>query len=125
MAWFANVNVLLWRFVDKIDDEGCALIPKQQIWVCTVLPSAAFWASKHTTSVLSLCGSSLAGTGLVADEDKRVLELMKKEEKNLARKVLAEDRFAAHLRYLRSGSFMERVRDLVTVAMGPKPKPRL
>jgi hypothetical protein len=62
MAWFANVNVLLWRFVDKIDDKGCALIPKQQIWVCTVLPSAAFWVSTYTTSVLSICASSLAGT---------------------------------------------------------------
>jgi hypothetical protein len=50
---------------------------------------------------------------------------MKKEEKNLGRKVLAEDRFAAHHRYLQSGSFMDRVRDLVTVAMDPKPKPKL
>jgi hypothetical protein len=60
MAWFANVNVLLWRFVDKIDDEGCAQIPKQEIWACKVLPGAAFWVSKHATSVLSLCASSLA-----------------------------------------------------------------
>jgi Zn-finger nucleic acid-binding protein len=67
----------------------------------------------------------LHGYWLVADEDKRVLELMRKEEKNLGRKVLAEDRFAAHLRYLRSGSFMDRVRDLVTAAIDPKPKPRL
>ncbi|HEX4158036.1 MAG TPA: zf-TFIIB domain-containing protein, partial [Rhizomicrobium sp.] len=37
------------------------------------------------------------GFWLDAGEDKRVLELMKKEEKNLGRKVLAEDRFAAHL----------------------------
>jgi hypothetical protein len=59
------------------------------------------------------------------DEDKRVLELMRKEEKNLGRKVLAEDRFAAHLRYVRSGSFMDRVRDLATAALDPKPKPRL
>jgi Zn-finger nucleic acid-binding protein len=67
----------------------------------------------------------LHGYWLVADEDKRVLELMRKEKKNLARKVLAEDRFAAHLRYLRSGSFMDRVRDLTRVAMDPKPKPTL
>src|SRR5690349_13084271 len=64
------------------------------------------------------------GYWLDAGEDKRVLELMKKEEKNLGRTVLAEDRFAAHLRYLRSGSFTDRVRDLLTVAMDPKPKPR-
>ena len=66
----------------------------------------------------------LHGYWLDSDEDKRVLELMKKEEKNLGRKVLAEDRFAAHLRYLRSGSFLDRLRDLATVAMDPKPKPK-
>jgi len=63
------------------------------------------------------------GYWLEADEDKRVLQLMKEEEKNLGRKVLAEDRFAAHLRYLRSGSFADRLRDWATVAMDPKPKP--
>jgi Zn-finger nucleic acid-binding protein len=62
------------------------------------------------------------GYWLDADEDKRVLELMKKEEKNLGRTVLAEDRFAAHLQYLRSGSFMDRLRDLATKVMDPKPK---
>ena len=64
------------------------------------------------------------GFWLTADEDRRVLELMKKEEKNLGRSVLAEDRFAAHLRYLQSGSFMDWLRDIGTVAMDPKPKPR-
>ena len=64
------------------------------------------------------------GYWLEADEDKRVLELMKEEEKNLGRKFLAEDRFAAHLKYLRSGSFMDRLRDLATAAMDPKTKPR-
>ena len=64
------------------------------------------------------------GFWLEAEEDKRVLELMKKEEKNLGRKVLAEDRFSAHLRYLRSGSFMEKLRDFATRAIDPKPKPR-
>jgi Zn-finger nucleic acid-binding protein len=62
------------------------------------------------------------GYWLDADEDKRVLELMKKEEKNLGRTVLAEDRFAAHRQYLRSSSFMDRLRDLATKAMDPKPK---
>jgi Zn-finger nucleic acid-binding protein len=66
----------------------------------------------------------LHGYWLDADEDKRVLELMRKEEKNLGRKVLAQDRFAAHLQYLRSGSFLDRVRDLTRIAMDPKPKPR-
>lgn len=64
------------------------------------------------------------GYWLEAGEDARVLELMKKEERNLGRKVLAEDRFAAHLRYLRSGSFADRVRDFLTVAMDPKPRPK-
>jgi len=63
------------------------------------------------------------GFWLAADEDKRVLELMREEEKNLGRKVLAEDRFSAHLRYLRSGSIMDRIRDLATAAMDPKTKP--
>ena len=64
------------------------------------------------------------GYWLEAGEDQRVLELMTTEEKNLGRKVLAEDRFAAHMRYLRSGSFMDRLRDWATVAMDPKTKPR-
>lgn len=63
------------------------------------------------------------GFWLEADEDKRVLALMKEEEKNLGRKVLAEDRFAAHLQFLRSGSFMDKLRDWVRQAMDPKPKP--
>lgn len=63
------------------------------------------------------------GFWLDAGEDKRVLELMKKEEKNLGRKVLAEDRFATHLQYLRSGAFMDRLRDWWRVATDPKPKP--
>jgi Zn-finger nucleic acid-binding protein len=64
------------------------------------------------------------GYWLEADEDKRVLELMREEEKNLGRKVLAEDRFAAHLRYLRSGSFLDRIRDFAARAMDPRTKPR-
>jgi len=65
---------------------------------------------------------NLHGYWLDADEDKRVLELMRKEEHNLGRKVLAEDRFSAHLRYLKSGSFKDRIRDLITAAIDPKPK---
>ncbi len=64
------------------------------------------------------------GFWLDAGEDKRVLETMKKEEKNLGRSVLAEDRFAAHLRYLRSGSLMDRIHDLITEAMDPRTKPK-
>ena len=64
------------------------------------------------------------GYWLEAGEDQRVLELMKKEEANLGRKVLAEDRFAAHLRYLRSGSFLDRLRDLAAEAMDPKTRPK-
>jgi Zn-finger nucleic acid-binding protein len=52
------------------------------------------------------------GFWLDADEDKRVPDLMKKEEAGLERKVLAEDRWASHLQHLRSGSFLDRVRDL-------------
>ena len=64
------------------------------------------------------------GFWLAADEDKRVLGLMRIEEKNLGRKVLAEERFAGHLRYLQSGGFMDWLNDLANVAMDPKPKPR-
>lgn len=63
------------------------------------------------------------GYWLDAKEDKRVLEIMKKEENDLARKVLAEDRFAAHLQYLRSGSFIDRLRDFAAMVMDPKTKP--
>ena len=71
---------------------------------------------------LDFCEDS-HGYWLDADEDKRVLELMKKEEKGLGRKVLAEDRFAAHLRYLKSNSFLDRLREWAIDAMDPKPKP--
>jgi len=64
------------------------------------------------------------GYWLDAGEDRRVLALMRKEEVNLGRKVLAEERFATHLRYLRSGSFLDRLKDWATVAMDPKPKPK-
>jgi len=59
------------------------------------------------------------GYWLTEDEDKRVLELMRKEEKDLGRKVLAEDRWAAHLQYLRSGSLRDKVRDLIRQAIDP------
>src|ERR1019366_3055912 len=52
------------------------------------------------------------GYWLDEDEDKRVLELMKKEEADLTRKVLAEDRWASHIKHFRSGSFLGKVRDL-------------
>jgi Zn-finger nucleic acid-binding protein len=59
------------------------------------------------------------GFWLDADGDIKVLELMKKEEAGLARKVLAEDRWASHLRYLQSGSFLDKIRDLVTKFRDP------
>ncbi len=52
------------------------------------------------------------GFWLDAGEDKRVLELMKKEEAGLERKVLAEHKWASHLQRLRSGSFLDKIRDL-------------
>ncbi len=52
------------------------------------------------------------GYWLEDDEDTRVLELMRKEEADLARKLLAEDRWTAALKRMRSGSFLSRVRDL-------------
>ena len=54
------------------------------------------------------------GHGYWLDEegDKRVLELMKKEEVGLERKVLAEDRWASYLQHLRGGSFLDKVLNL-------------
>jgi Zn-finger nucleic acid-binding protein len=49
------------------------------------------------------------GFWLDADEDKRILELMKQEEADLERKVFAEDRWNAGLQYMRSGSFLDRM----------------
>ncbi len=54
------------------------------------------------------------GYWLEADEDTRVLELMKREEADLRRKLLAEDKWAATLRHMRSGSFFSRLRDKFT-----------
>jgi Zn-finger nucleic acid-binding protein len=52
------------------------------------------------------------GYWLEADEDTRVLELMKMEEADLQRKLLAEDRWARTLRHMRSRSFFSKLRDL-------------
>jgi Zn-finger nucleic acid-binding protein len=52
------------------------------------------------------------GYWLDADEDTKVLEVMKKEEADLERKLLAEDRWTALLKHMRSGSFLSRVREL-------------
>ena len=52
------------------------------------------------------------GYWLEADEDTRVLEVMKQEEKDLKRKWRAEHQWAAMLRHMRSRSFFSRLRDL-------------
>lgn len=52
------------------------------------------------------------GYWLERDEDDRVLELMKKEERQMQRKLLAEDQWTRLLQHLRSRSFFSRVRDL-------------
>lgn len=52
------------------------------------------------------------GYWLEDDEDTRVLELMKKEETDFQRKVLAEDQWATTLKHMRSRSFLSKVRDL-------------
>jgi hypothetical protein len=52
------------------------------------------------------------GYWLDADEDTRVLELMKKEETDTQRKVRAEDQWAMTLKRMRKGSFLGKVRDL-------------
>lgn len=52
------------------------------------------------------------GYWLDDDEDTRVLELMKKEETDYQRKLLAEDQWSKTLTRMRSGSFLSKVRDL-------------
>ncbi len=52
------------------------------------------------------------GYWLTDDEDTRILELMKKEERQMRRKLRAEDRWAAVMRQMRSHSFLSKVRDL-------------
>ncbi|HEX4080406.1 MAG TPA: zf-TFIIB domain-containing protein [Rhizomicrobium sp.] len=60
---------------------------------------------------MDFCGEG-HGFWLEAGEDARVLELMKKEETGLERKVLAEDKWASTVKHLRSGSFIDRLVDL-------------
>lgn len=52
------------------------------------------------------------GYWLEADEDTRVLELMKREEVDLERKLLAENKWAAVLKHMHSRSFLSKLRDL-------------
>src|ERR1700733_4493516 len=54
---------------------------------------------------LDFCGAG-HGFWLNADDDKKVLALMKKEEAGFARKVVAEQKWAGHLQWMRSGSFL-------------------
>lgn len=52
------------------------------------------------------------GYWLTDDEDTRVLEIMKNEEREMRRKLAAEDRWAAVMKQMRSHSFLSKVRDL-------------
>jgi Zn-finger nucleic acid-binding protein len=52
------------------------------------------------------------GLWLDDGEDARVLELMRREERSIDRSMTAEDRWRGTLRRLRSGSFLERIREL-------------
>jgi Zn-finger nucleic acid-binding protein len=51
------------------------------------------------------------GYWLEADEDTRVLELMKREETGLERKLLAEDKWGKALKHMYSQSFLSKLRD--------------
>lgn len=52
------------------------------------------------------------GYWLDADEDERVLQLMKKEEKDFNRSVRADMQWARTLQHLRSGSFLSKLKNL-------------
>jgi Zn-finger nucleic acid-binding protein len=53
------------------------------------------------------------GYWLDAGEDDRVLALMREEENRLKRSTRAESLWAAHVRRLRTGDFLEKLRDLL------------
>lgn len=53
------------------------------------------------------------GFWLQAGEDKRVLELMRQEEKSLERAFSAQDSWGSHLKHWRSPSFIDRLRGLL------------
>jgi Zn-finger nucleic acid-binding protein len=55
---------------------------------------------------------NLHGYWLSDDEDSRVLQLMKKEEANYERKLLAEEKWEKVMKGMRSHSFLSKVRDL-------------
>lgn len=61
---------------------------------------------------LDVCGDG-HGYWLDADEDNRVMQLMEEEEMRVKRARSLEEQWAAHLRRLRSGSFFEKLRDLL------------
>jgi Zn-finger nucleic acid-binding protein len=52
------------------------------------------------------------GYWLEDNEDTRVLEVMKREELDLERKLLAENKWSKTLKHMRSGSFFSRLEDL-------------
>lgn len=52
------------------------------------------------------------GYWLSEDEDTRVLELMKREEADLERKLLLEHKWGATLKHMRSGSFFTKLKDM-------------
>src|SRR6185312_10866988 len=60
---------------------------------------------------LDLCEEG-HGYWLDADEDKRVLALMRQEAKSLERSERAEDTWAMHLSRMREGTFLQRLLDL-------------
>lgn len=52
------------------------------------------------------------GYWLDAEEDKRVLDLMRQEQRSLERSERAEDKWSAHLSRLRNGSFLEQLLEM-------------
>lgn len=61
--------------------------------------------------VLEFCPNQ-HGYWLEADEDERVLQLMKKEEQDFNRSVRADMQWSRTLQHLRSGSFLSKLKNL-------------
>jgi len=108
----AELNQLEDEVFDFGDDEKGTLVfdPEPTALACPqcAKPMRKFQYRFYDLEIL-LCDDG-HGFWLDADQDQKILAFMKQEEQGLERKMLAEDRWTAHMKYLRSGTFFDRVR---------------
>lgn len=110
--------------LDQLEDEAFDLGDKEK--------GTLVFAREPSTRLCPKCGGVLQGFMyrlydlpleyceqghgyfLDAGEDDRVLALMREEEQRLKRSDRAETRWAAHLKHLRSGAFLEKLKNLLS-----------